>query len=193
MIQIRDYPGDSPESFSAGCRRTGMAARRLVRARAARAGSTGRCRLRHIERLYDGLLPGATTVGRPFTAMSSTPIAANDASFIRPEHHGAGAADRFRRRAIWLTEPGCRRISRIVKAQFHAPITPRWRPRWRGARPPSRRGDPMTATRSVAISVPVPRTLPDFNVGTNRHHLRPGADRAAVYDLCMASGRTDMC
>ncbi len=158
----------------------------------------------HVDELYAGLLPGATTVRATFHRYL---IDANRGAGRRqplpgPEHHRplparptstagrSGGTARSRRR----------RRSRRASPASTRPTTRRSRPRSSGSGPGTASRSSTTATRSAA-SIPFlfDGTLPDFNVGTadgascapaveaTRHRRLPRGDRATATSPTAAS------
>lgn len=76
----------------------------------------------HIERLYDGLLPGATTVRATFHRYVIDANRPPDGASLYPGQNTTGTVPLtdFDGRGIWAQEPGADEIADRV-AQFHAP------------------------------------------------------------------------
>ena len=146
----------------------------------------------HIERLYDGLLPGATTVRATFHRYVIDANRGADDASLYPGQNTTGLVPLtdFDGEAIWLTEPDAADIAHR-KAQFHAPYHAALAAEV--ARVRARHGVAILYDcHSIRSHIPFlfPGTLPDFNVGTNLGTTCDPRIEAAVYDLCVASGRT---
>lgn len=168
-----------------------MAARRHPRAaERARAGA-GRYRLAY-RAAYDGLLPGATTVRATFHRYVIDANRGADDASLYPGQNTTGLVPLtdFDGEAIWLKEPDAADIAHR-KAQFHAPYHAALAAEV--ARVRARHGVAILYDcHSIRSHIPFlfPGTLPDFNVGTNLGTTCDPRIEAAVYDLCVASGRT---
>lgn len=104
----------------------------------------------HIHRLYDGLLPGATTVRATFHRYVIDANRGPDDASLYPGQNTTGLVPLtdFDGEPIWTEEPTAQEIA-DRKAGFHAPITRRWRPRSRGSRRVTAWRSFTTATRSA--------------------------------------------
>ncbi|MFO1137616.1 MAG: N-formylglutamate deformylase [Paracoccus sp. (in: a-proteobacteria)] len=190
MIPVEVTPGDSPVIL--GLPHTGTWLPDDIRARLNARGQVLADTDWHIERLYDGLLPGATTVRATFHRYVIDANRGADDASLYPGQNTTGLVPLtdFDGEAIWLTEPDAADIAHR-KAQFHAPYHAALAAEV--ARVRARHGVAILYDcHSIRSHIPFlfPGTLPDFNVGTNLGTTCDPRIEAAVYDLCMASGRT---
>ncbi|WP_134678429.1 N-formylglutamate deformylase [Paracoccus ravus] len=146
----------------------------------------------HIERLYDGLLPGATTVRATFHRYVIDANRGPDDASLYPGQNTTGLVPLtdFDGEAIWVTEPTAEEISER-KARFHAPYHAAL----------AAEIERVLAKHGVAIlydchsirsHIPFlfEDTLPDFNIGTNSGRSCAPAIEAAVQEVAAATGRT---
>lgn len=190
MIPVEVTPGDSPVIL--GLPHTGTWLPDDIRARLNARGQVLADTDWHIERLYDGLLPGATTVRATFHRYVIDANRGADDASLYPGQNTTGLVPLtdFDGEAIWLTEPDAADIAHR-KAQFHAPYHAALAAEV--ARVRARHGVAILYDcHSIRSHIPFlfPGTLPDFNVGTNLGTTCDPRIEAAVYDLCVASGRT---
>ncbi|MBK4216522.1 N-formylglutamate deformylase [Paracoccus caeni] len=148
----------------------------------------------HIHRLYDGLLPGATTVRATFHRyVIDANRGPNDAS-LYPGQNTTGLVPLtdFDGEPIWTTAPTPAEIE-TRKAHFHAPYHAAL----------SAEIERVRALHGVAIlydchsirsHIPFlfDGTLPDFNIGTNNGTTCDPRIEAAVARITAASGRTSV-
>ena len=120
MIPVEVAPGDSPVIL--GLPHTGTWLPDDIRARLNARGQVLADTDWHIERLYDGLLPGATTVRATFHRYVIDANRGADDASLYPGQNTTGLVPLtdFDGEAIWLTEPDAADIAHR-KAQFHAP------------------------------------------------------------------------
>ncbi len=190
MIPVEVTPGDSPVIL--GLPHTGTWLPDDIRARLNARGQVLADTDWHIERLYDGLLPGATTVRATFHRYVIDANRGADDASLYPGQNTTGLVPLtdFDGEAIWLKEPDAADIAHR-KAQFHAPYHAALAAEV--ARVRARHGVAILYDcHSIRSHIPFlfPGTLPDFNVGTNLGTTCDPRIEAAVYDLCVASGRT---
>jgi formiminoglutamase len=146
----------------------------------------------HIERLYDGLVPGATTVRATFHRYVIDANRDPDDASLYPGQNTTGLVPLtdFDGEPIWTEVPTQADIA-ARKANFHAPYHAAL----------AAEIDRVKARHGVAIlydchsirsRIPFlfEGTLPDFNVGTNNGATCDARVEAAVFDPCAASGRS---
>ena len=190
MIPVEVTPGDSPVIL--GLPHTGTWLPDDIRARLNARGQVLADTDWHIERLYDGLLPGATTVRATFHRYVIDANRGADDASLYPGQNTTGLVPLtdFDGEPIWITEPDAADIAHR-KHQFHAPYHAALALEIERVR--ARHGIAILYDcHSIRSHIPFlfPGTLPDFNVGTNLGTTCDPRIEAAVYDLCVASGRT---
>lgn len=146
----------------------------------------------HVHRLYDGLLPGATTVRASFHRYAIDANRGPDNESLYPDQNTTGLVPLtdFDGQPIWTDEPGPKHIAdRIL--QFHAPYHAAL----------SAQIDRVRARHGVAIlydchsiRARIPflfdGILPDFNIGTAGGTTCDPRIQAAAETICRATGRT---
>ena len=146
----------------------------------------------HIHRLYDGLLPGATTVRATFHRYVIDANRGPDDASLYPGQNTTGLVPLtdFDGEPIWETEPTAEDIA-ARKARFHAPYHATLAAEI--ARVRARHGVAILydchSIRSV-IPFLFPGVLPDFNIGTNGGRSCAPAIEAATFEICAATGRS---
>lgn len=146
----------------------------------------------HIERLYDGLLPGATTVRATFHRYVIDANRGPDDASLYPGQNTTGLVPLtdFDGVPIWETEPTEADIA-ARKAQFHAPYHAALAAEI--ARVKARHGVAILYDcHSIRSHIPFlfDGTLPDFNIGTNSGASCAPAIEAATQEVAAATGRT---
>jgi formiminoglutamase len=146
----------------------------------------------HIEQLYDGLLPGATTVRATFHRYVIDANRGPDDASLYPGQNTTGLVPLtdFDGEPIWEDAPGEDEvIARTTRfhAPYHAALAAEV------ARVRARHGVAILydchSIRSV-IPFLYEGTLPDFNIGTNNGATCDPRIEAATRARCVASGRT---
>ena len=146
----------------------------------------------HIERLYDGLLPGATTVRATFHRYVIDANRGPDDASLYPGQNTTGLVPLtdFDGAPIWEVEPSAEEIA-TRKAQFHAPYHAALAAEI--ARVKAKHGVAILydchSIRSV-IPFLFQGVLPDFNIGTNGGAACAPAIEAATQEVAAATGRT---
>ncbi|MFV0301265.1 MAG: N-formylglutamate deformylase [Paracoccus sp. (in: a-proteobacteria)] len=146
----------------------------------------------HIHRLYDGLLPGATTVRASFHRYVIDANRGPDDASLYPGQNTTGLVPLtdFDGAPIWAAEPSAEDIA-DRRARFHAPYHAAL----------AAQIDRVKARHGVAIlydchsirsHIPFlfAGRLPDFNIGTNSGASCDPRVEAAVFGPCAASGRS---
>lgn len=146
----------------------------------------------HIERLYDGLLPGATTVRATFHRYVIDANRGPDDASLYPGQNTTGLVPLtdFDGEQIWIEEPDNADIAER-RANFHAPYHEAL----------VAEIERVKAGHGVAILYDchsirslIPflfdGVLPDFNIGTNNGATCDPRIEAATFDACAATGRT---
>ena len=146
----------------------------------------------HIERLYGGLVAGATTVRATFHRYVIDANRGPDDASLYPGQNTTGLVPvtDFDGEPIWTEEPDAAEIARR-KAEFHAPYHAALAAEI--ARVKARHGVAILYDcHSIRSRIPFlfDGVLPDFNIGTNTGASCDPRIEAAVFDLCAASGRT---
>ncbi|MTH35849.1 N-formylglutamate deformylase [Paracoccus limosus] len=146
----------------------------------------------HIERLYDGLLPGATTVRATFHRYVIDANRGPDDASLYPGQNTTGLVPLtdFDGVPIWDTEPTEADIA-ARKAQFHAPYHTALAAEI--ARVKAKHGVAILYDcHSIRSHIPFlfEGTLPDFNIGTNSGASCAPAIEAATQEVAAATGRT---
>ncbi|KGJ11314.1 N-formylglutamate deformylase [Paracoccus versutus] len=146
----------------------------------------------HIHRLYDGLLPGATTVRATFHRYVIDANRGPDDASLYPGQNTTGLVPLtdFDGEPIWETEPAAEDIAER-KARFHAPYHAALAAEIERVR--ARHGVAILydchSIRSV-IPFLFDGVLPDFNIGTNGGRSCAPAIEAATQEVAAATGRT---
>ena len=146
----------------------------------------------HIERLYDGLLDGATTVRALFHRYVIDANRGPDDASLYPGQNTTGLVPvtDFDGEPIWLEEPTAAEIA-ARKAAYHAPYHAALAAEI--ARVKARHGVAILYDcHSIRSHIPFlfEGTLPDFNIGTNNGATCDAAIEEATFAICAASGRT---
>lgn len=146
----------------------------------------------HVERLYDGLLPGATTVRARFHRYVIDANRGADDASLYPGQNTTGLVPLtdFDGEPIWDTPPTEADIAGR-KAGFHAPYHAALAAEI--ARVKARHGVAILYDcHSIRSHIPFlfAGTLPDFNIGTNGGTTCDARVEAAVYGPCAASGHS---
>ena len=146
----------------------------------------------HIHRLYDGLLPGATTVRATFHRYVIDANRGPDDASLYPGQNTTGLVPLtdFDGAPIWKSEPGAEEIA-DRKARFHAPYHAALAAQIERVR--ARHGVAILydchSIRSV-IPFLFDGVLPDFNIGTDSGASCAPAIEAATQEVASATGRT---
>lgn len=148
----------------------------------------------HIERLYDGLLPGATTVRATFHRYVIDANRGPDDASLYPGQNTTGLVPLtdFDGQPIWQVEPSEAEIA-DRKARFHAPYHAALTAEI--ARVKARHGVAILYDcHSIRSHIPFlfQGTLPDFNIGTNSGRSCAPAIEAATQEVAAATGRTQV-
>ncbi|MDT1060501.1 N-formylglutamate deformylase [Paracoccus sp. CPCC 101403] len=146
----------------------------------------------HIERLYDGLLPGVTTVRATFHRYVIDANRGPDDASLYPGQNTTGLVPvtDFDGDPIWTEEPTAEEIA-DRKARFHAPYHAALDAQIQRVR--ARHGVAILYDcHSIRSHIPFlfEGTLPDFNIGTNSGAACDPRIEKAVFDTCAATGRT---
>lgn len=146
----------------------------------------------HIHRLYDGLLPGATTVRASFHRYVIDANRGADDASLYPGQNTTGLVPLtdFDGQPIWTRDPTPGDIA-ARKAQFHAPYHAALAAQIERVR--ARHGVAILYDcHSIRSHIPFlfDGTLPDFNIGTNSGASCDPRLEATVFDLCAATGRS---
>ena len=190
MIPVEVSPGDSPVIL--GLPHTGTY---LPDDIAARLNARGRVLADtdwHIHRLYDGLLPGATTVRATFHRYVIDANRGADDASLYPGQNTTGLVPLtdFDGEPIWDTAPDDADIAHRVAA-YHAPYHAALQAEVERVR--AKHGVAILYDcHSIRSHIPFlfDGTLPDFNIGTNNGTTCAPEIEAATRDICAASGRT---
>lgn len=146
----------------------------------------------HIERLYDGLLPGATTVRATFHRYVIDANRGLDDASLYPGQNTTGLVPvtDFDGEPIWAEEPSAADIAER-KANFHAPYHAALTAEIERVK--AEHGVVILydchSIRSV-IPFLFEGVLPDFNIGTNDGTTCDPRLEAATFEICAATGRT---
>jgi N-formylglutamate deformylase len=161
---------------------------------AIRAGLNERGRLLadtdwHVDRLYDGLLPGATTVRATFHRYVIDANRAPDDASLYPGQNTTGLVPLtdFDGLAIWTEEPDAADIAERTE-RFHAPYHAALAAEI--ARVKARNGVAILYDcHSIRSRIPFlfEGTLPDFNIGTNDGAACAPAVEAVALAVCRAA------
>lgn len=146
----------------------------------------------HIERLYDGLLPGATTVRATFHRYVIDANRGADDASLYPGQNTTGLVPLtdFDGQPIWDVTPTQADIA-ARKAQFHAPYHAALAAEI--ARVKALHGVAILYDcHSIRSHIPFlfDGTLPDFNIGTDSGRSCAPAIEAATLQLAAATGRS---
>ncbi|SIQ37715.1 formiminoglutamase [Paracoccus thiocyanatus] len=190
MIPVEVTQGDSPVIL--GLPHTGTWLPDGIRARLNPRGQVLADTDWHIHRLYDGLLPGATTVRATFHRYIIDANRGPDDASLYPGQNTTGLVPLtdFDGEPIWETEPTAEDIAER-KARFHAPYHAALAAEIERVR--ARHGVAILydchSIRSV-IPFLFDGVLPDFNIGTNSGAACDPRIEAAVLQACAATGRS---
>ncbi len=140
----------------------------------------------HVDRLYDGLLPGATVVRAGFHRYVIDANRAPDGASLYPGQNTTGLVPMtdFDGAPIWSQPPGTHEIARRRKA-FHAPYHAALSAQMDRVR--SRHGVAILYDcHSIRSHIPYlfDGTLPDFNIGTADGRTCDARLQAAAVDVC---------
>jgi formiminoglutamase len=146
----------------------------------------------HVDRLYDGLLPGATTVRATFHRYVIDANRGPDDASLYPGRNTTGLVPLtdFDGRPIWDDAPGAAEVSaRIARfhARYHAALAAEVE------RVRFRHGVAILYDcHSIRSRIPFlfEGTLPDFNIGTNDGATCDPRVAETVRAICAATGRT---
>ncbi|KGJ06811.1 formiminoglutamase [Paracoccus halophilus] len=190
MTPVEIHEGDGPVIL--GLPHTGTFLPDDIRARLNPRGQVLADTDWHIHRLYDGLLPGATTVRATFHRYVIDANRGPDDASLYPGQNTTGLVPLtdFDGAPIWTEEPSEDQIA-ARKAAFHAPYHAAL----------TAQIERVRALHGVAIlydchsirsHIPFlfEGRLPDFNIGTNSGASCDPRLEQAVFDLCAATGRS---
>lgn len=146
----------------------------------------------HIQRLYDGLLPGATTVRATFHRYVIDANRGPDDASLYPGQNSTGLVPLtdFDGQPIWTVAPTAQDVA-LRKTQFHGPYHAALAAEI--ARVKARHGVAILYDcHSIRSRIPFlfDGTLPDFNLGTHGGRSCAPAIEAAVQEVAAATGRT---
>ncbi len=146
----------------------------------------------HIHRLYDGLLPGATTVRAIFHRYAIDANRGPDDASLYPGQNTTGLVPLtdFDGQPIWDIEPTPEDVA-DRKARFHTPYHAALADEI--ARVKARHGVAILYDcHSIRSHIPFlfDGTLPDFNIGTDSGRSCAPAIEAAAHEVAAATGRT---
>ncbi|MDO5657048.1 MAG: N-formylglutamate deformylase [Paracoccus sp. (in: a-proteobacteria)] len=146
----------------------------------------------HIHRLYDGLLPGATTVRATFHRYAIDANRGPDDASLYPGQNTTGLVPLtdFDGHPIWTDPPSQADIA-ARRADFHAPYHAALVAQIKRVR--ARHGVAILYDcHSIRSHIPFlfDGLLPDFNIGTNSGAACDPRIEAATAEICAASGRT---
>ncbi|WP_313350437.1 N-formylglutamate deformylase [Paracoccus sp. (in: a-proteobacteria)] len=190
MSAVEVHSGDSPVIL--GLPHTGTYLPDEIRARLNERGRTLADTDWHIHRLYDGLLPGATTVRATFHRYVIDANRGPEDESLYPGQNTTGLVPvtDFDGQPIWTSEPTADEIA-DRKARFHAPYHAALAAEIQRVR--ARHGVAILydchSIRSV-IPFLFEGVLPDFNIGTNSGASCDPRIEAATFELCAATGRS---
>ena len=145
-----------------------------------------------VHRLYDGLLPGATTVRATFHRYVVDANRGPDDASLYPGQNTTGLVPvtDFDGRPIWVAEPSTDEIADRI-ARFHAPYHAALAAQIDRVR--ARHGVAILYDcHSIRSHIPFlfDGTLPDFNIGTAGGVSCDPRIQAAAETICRATGRT---
>jgi len=146
----------------------------------------------HVDRLYDGLLPGATTVRATFHRYLVDANRSPDDASLYPGQNTTGLVPLtdFDGAPIWTDSPGAAEVAERT-ARFHAPYHAALAAEVERVR--ARHGVAILYDcHSIRSRIPFlfEGTLPDFNIGTNGGTSCDPHVEAAARASCAATGRT---
>ncbi|MFB9224691.1 N-formylglutamate deformylase [Paracoccus cavernae] len=190
MSVFETVQGDSP--IILGLPHTGTWVPDEIRAKLNARGQTLADTDWHIERLYDGLLDGATTVRALFHRYVIDANRGPDDASLYPGQNTTGLVPvtDFDGEPIWLENPTEAEIA-ARKATYHAPYHAALQAEIERVK--ARHGVAILYDcHSIRSHIPFlfEGTLPDFNIGTNNGATCDAAIESATFDICAASGRT---
>lgn len=189
MIPVEVVPGDSP--IILGLPHTGTWLPDDIRARLNARGQVLADTDWHIERLYDGLLAGATTVRATFHRYVIDANRGPDDASLYPGQNTTGLVPLtdFDGEPIWEVEPSEAEVA-DRKQRFHAPYHTALAAEI--ARVRAKHGlAVLYDCHSIRSQIPFlfEGTLPDFNIGTNSGASCAPAIEAATQEVAFATGR----
>ncbi|HRO10314.1 N-formylglutamate deformylase [Amaricoccus sp.] len=190
MTPVEVHRGDGPVIL--GLPHTGTWLPDAIRARLNERGRLLADTDWHVERLYEGLLPGATTVRATFHRYVIDANRGPDDASLYPGQNTTGLVPTtdFDGQPIWNDAPGADEIANRT-ARFHVPYhaalaaeIARVRARHRVAI--------LYDCHSIRSVIPFlfAGRLPDFNIGTNGGATCDPRIEGAARDICAATGRT---
>jgi len=187
MIPVEVQEGDSPVIL--GLPHTGTWLPDDIRSRLTPLGQTLSDTDWHIERLYDGLLPGATTVRATFHRYVIDANRPPDGASLYPGQNTTGLVPEtdFDGRPLWITPPDAPKVA-ARRAAFHAPYHAALLAQMERVR--ARHGVAILYDcHSIRAQIPFlfPGTLPDFNIGTADGTSCAPEIEGAVQDICAAA------
>ncbi len=190
MIPVEVNQGDGPVIL--GLPHTGIWLPDAIRARLNERGRRLADTDWHVERLYDGLLPGATTVRATFHRYVIDANRGPDDASLYPGQNTTGLVPvtDFDGEPIWEDSPGAAEVAART-ARFHAPYHAALTAEI--ARVRSRHGIAILCDcHSIRSRIPFlfEGTLPDFNIGTNSGASCDPRVTESVRAVCAATGRT---
>ncbi|QRZ13574.1 N-formylglutamate deformylase [Paracoccus methylovorus] len=190
MSAVEVHSGDSPVIL--GLPHTGTYLPDGIRARLNERGRTLADTDWHIHRLYDGLLPGATTVRATFHRYVIDANRGPEDESLYPGQNTTGLVPvtDFDGQPIWTSEPTADEIA-DRKARFHAPYHAALAAEIQRVR--ARHGVAILYDcHSIRSAIPFlfEGVLPDFNIGTNSGASCDPRIEAATFELCAATGRS---
>ncbi|MGV6874248.1 N-formylglutamate deformylase [Pseudochelatococcus sp. B33] len=190
MNPVHVVPGDSPVIL--GLPHTGTGLPDDIRAKLNPRGRLLADTDWHIERLYDGLLPGATTVRATFHRYVIDANRGPDDASLYPGQNTTGLVPvtDFDGEPIWTEEPAAEAIA-DRRLRFHAPYHAALAAEIERVR--ARHGVAILYDcHSIRSHAPFlfEGTLPDFNIGTNLGATCDPRIEAAVREEAAATGRT---
>lgn len=148
----------------------------------------------HIQRLYDGLLPGVTTVRATFHRYVIDANRGPDDASLYPGQNTTGLVPLtdFDGQPIWDIPPDAHDIAER-RAAFHAPYHAALAAEVQRVRE-AHGAAILYDCHSIRSHIPFlfDGTLPDFNIGTNNGTTCDPRIEAAVAGLCAASGRSQV-
>ena len=190
MTPVTVSQGDSPVIL--GLPHTGTYVPEAIFARLTPRGQTLADTDWHVERLYDGLLPGATTVRAMFHRYVIDANRGPENESLYPGQNTTGLVPMtdFDGEPLWTSAPDDTEIARRL-ADWHAPYHVALAAEI--ARVKAIHGFAILYDcHSIRSHIPFlfEGTLPDFNIGTNLGVTCDPAIEAAVAKICAATGRT---
>ena len=190
MTPVTVSQGDSPVIL--GLPHTGTFVPEAIFARLTPRGQTLADTDWHVERLYDGLLPGATMVRAMFHRYVIDANRGPENESLYPGQNTTGLVPMtdFNGEPLWTTAPGDTEIAQRL-ADWHAPYHAALAAEI--ARVKAIHGFAILYDcHSIRSHIPFlfEGTLPDFNIGTNLGVTCDPRIEAAVEKICAATGRT---